>query len=300
MSSSTGVTLGFVDETQEPNGTPEVEPLNWAKLDPKLAAGIVNAQRLATTVDNDGLNAGGHGGGSGYRYPTQAAIACKAREAMGESKIAIVQIGWKLVEREMIYAEFVIVHEDGPCSPVFGATMAGGRQKDPAKSISAGLSTLRKYVLAGLLNMGWRDPSEDIDASSPQGQQRATSQPQQSPAKQKPRDPIAEHRDAAVRDARSWAKWLISRGLAASNLLHYATGCDGEMPNPPPTSVLQAISLAGHTMHAESESDEAHLTTMRHLDLVEFMVSHEIVPLWSYGKRSADGDSVDEKWPIGR
>lgn len=294
MSSPTGVTLSSMDETPEPDVAPEVEPLNWSKLDPKLTKALVVAMRLATTVDNDG-----HNQAQNYRYPTQAAIACKAREAMGEAGIHCPLIGWR-PSQGTVCADFVIVHESGVCSPVFSAQMPVGNGRDPAKQLAASLSILRKYVLAGLLNMGWRDPTEDIDAEQPQGQKRTTPQNQQRPAqKTQPVDPIAQHRDAAVRDARSWAKWLISRGLAASNLHHFATGCDGDMPKPPLTSVLNAISLAGNTMHAKSAGDDLLIAT-RHVDLVEFMVDHEIVPLWSYGKRSADGDSVDEKWPIGR
>ena len=317
MSSHTGVTLGYMDEhvtneqlwdrvnrTKDPAeapvnaGEPEVEPVNWSKLDPKLTKAIVAAQGAATTVDNDG-----HNTHHGYRYPTQAAIACKAREAMFGAGIALIQIGWKRAEDGLLYAEFVIVHQDGPVSPVFGATMPVGGGQEPAKKLAAALSILRKYVLAGLLNMGWRDPTEDVDADKPRGQQRQEPQhPQQQnrPAQQTRHvDPVTAYRSKAVQDARSWGKWLLEHGLPKEHLFNYATGRTDSMPKPPPTSVLEAITLAGRTMK-DVYVEDGGLMAATHGGLISFMEQQEIVPLWSHGNKTSDGDGVDQKWPIGR
>lgn len=292
MCSSTGVTLTSVDETTEPDVTPEVEPLNWSKLDPKLTKGIVDAQTAIATVENDSFNKG-----QNFAYASSDAVLSAARAATTGAGIALAMVGWPQPRDGVVYAEFVLVHKDGASSPVFGASMPVTKFGDPRTSLAGSITFIRKYVYAGLLNMTWHDPRTDVEADQAK---KNGSKPQQSPAqKTQPVDPVAQHREAAVRDARSWAKWLISRGLAASNLFHYATGCDGDMPKPPPTSVIEAISLAGNTMHAHSAGDDQ-LVATRHMDLVAFMVDHEIVPLWAYGTKSADGDSVDAKWPISR
>ena len=292
---------GTSDSEVAPDPSPDVEPLNWRSLDPKMTKALVEAQRKAKTVDNDG-----HNEGQNYRYPTQAAIACRAREAMGGAGIALIQVGWSRGAPGVVHAEFVIVHEDGPVSPVFGASMPLGRQSDPTKALAGALSILRKYVLAGLLNMGWRDPTEDIDADDPKAKQRQQ-QPrqqgrtqQQRPAQQtRPADPVAQHNAKALQNASSWGKWLISKGLPKEQLFHYATGCDGPMPKPPPISVLDAISLAANTMQGAGVG-ESGLTARRHEQLISFMEHSGLAPLWKCGALTEAGASVDKQWPSGR
>lgn len=297
MLSSTGVTLRYMDGTEEPESAPEVAPLDWSRLDPKITRALVKAMRMATTVENDGHNVR-----QDYRYPTQANIACKARDALGEAGIHCPMIGWRSGDPGVVHAEFLIVHEDGPVSPVFEAAMPLGRNPDPSKALAGALTILRKYVHAGLLGMGWRDPTEDPDADNPRDQKQGPAQqnPQQKqgPSQQNRQvNPVVAHRAHVLKQASGWGKWLIGRGLPKERLFHYATGCDGEMPKPPATSVLEAIRRAGV---AQSKSGNQGLPASDHASLISFFEHNEIVPLWSHGKRTRAGDGVDEKWPVSR
>ena len=292
-----------MDETPKVE-EPEVAPINWSNLHPKLTKAIVQAQRLATTVDSDGQHPT-----QGWRYPTQAAIACKAREAMGAAGIAIVQIGWKK-GKDGIYGEFCIVHEDGPVSPVFGAAMAIPRNNDETKAIAASISILRKYVIAGILNMGWRDPREDSEGNPQPGKknsqqkgaaqtQRRQQQPQPQPQPQPRRpNPVEEHRANALKAAQAWWKWLVEKGIAKGEVLRFVSGLDGEMSKPAPTSILEAIALAGKVLSHGPSSDG--LPAINHSQLMSFMTHCDVGPLWCDGKKTPAGDSVDQKWPIGQ
>lgn len=268
-----------------------MEPLNWSKLDPKLTKAIVAAQRLATTVDNDGRHPT-----QGWMYPTQAAIACKAREAMGESGIAVIMIGWTR-SNGAVHGEFIILHEDGPCSPTFSAGMAIPRQSDETKGIAAAISILRKYVIAGILNMGWRDPSEDSDGNpNPGPRQKQQQRPPQKQQQARP-SPVEEYRLKLLRDAQGWWKWLVEKGIDKTSVLHLVSGLDGGMPKPAPTSLLEAIVTTGKAM---SNGFTGELPANNHKRLVSFLKHCEVPVLWCDGNSTSAGDSVDTRWPSGR
>lgn len=287
--------------------TAAVEPVAWHSLDPKLTKAIVEAQRLATTVENDGVNTGGHGqGGSGYRYATHAAISDRARDAMGSAGLALIQIGWRPIENGMIYAEFVLVHEEGTSSPVFSATMAGGQQKDRAKSISAGLSTMRKYVLAGLLNMGWTDPTEDVDADDPrkkQDQRPAQNRPTQDDgraskerAHQHRQQKLSIHLSEVAAAARTRFRYLVDSGFDKDMIYSLATGAQQPMPDKPMTSELAAVVLAGTIVQHAAKCGRPPPPTNR--ELLEYMSDNmDGSPLWRHGKITAEGESLDREWP---
>lgn len=293
--SHTGVTLRSMDDTPNTED-PQVEPLDWSKLDPKLTKAIVEAQRLATTVDNDG-----HNKAQDYRYPTQAAIADKAREAMGGAGLALIQLGWSKGGDGIVFAEFILLHQDGPMSPKFGAAMPLGRNPDMTKALAGALSILRKYVLAGLLNMGWRDPSEDPDADKPQRQnQNQQRQQQQRPPQNQQQarpNPVDEHRSKLLRDAQGWWKWLVDKGVSKSSVLQFVSGLDGSMPKPAPTSLLEAIVTTGKSM---SNGFTGELPANSHSALISFLKHCEVPILWCDGNSTSAGDSVDAEWPAGR
>lgn len=174
----------MVNEEYEPEGPvvkigvedPAVSmPLLPTAIPPKLAMGLVKAQAVATTVDNDGHNTQHH-----YKYPTQAAIASKARTACEVGGLAILMLGWETfmdtiqvhdgqqlieVPRLHVRVPVSIIHESGESLPVFHATMpvVQHKGKGPDKAIAGALSLLRKYVIGQLLNMGWSDHTDDVD-----------------------------------------------------------------------------------------------------------------------------------------
>lgn len=134
-----------------------------SSLPPKLAMGLVKAQAAAVTVDNDGYNAGLR-----YKYATAAAIACRTREACSAGGIAILMMGWEIVRednRARVRVPVDVIHESGEVLPTFYASIPiiVDRGKGPDKALAGALSILRKYVCGQLLNMGWSDPSEDVD-----------------------------------------------------------------------------------------------------------------------------------------
>lgn len=149
-----------------------IEPIPWASLDPKLAAGLVKAQAAAVTVVNDGQNSFHK-----YKYPTQAAIACAARKALSEGGLAILVQGWEQVDG-VLNCDIVIIHESGACSPTFSASMPVivERGKGPDKALAAAISHLRKYVSACVLNMGWADEA-DVDQRDDRGMSIETKKP---------------------------------------------------------------------------------------------------------------------------
>lgn len=293
---STGVTLECMDETTSGEVTESagVLPLDWSRLDPRLTKALVQAMRLATTVENDG-----HNKAQDYRYPTQAAIADKARQAMGEAGLHCPMMGWK-PSQGLVYGEFLLVHESGACSPIFSAQMPVGSGRDPSKQLAASLSIMRKYVLAGLLNMGWRDPTEDIDADQPNrggGGNRGQRQQQQSrPPRREQTPPKRDKpnpRTEALITAREWAKKLIEWGVGKDEIYSFATGCGGPMPEGPTMSVLAAITLAGNVC-ARSISISEPMPTAGHEALLAFIVEHtDAQPLWCDGKKTSAGERVD-------
>jgi hypothetical protein len=257
-------------------------------MSPKLCAAIVAAQGAATTVDNDG-----HNQKQNYKYATQAAIACKARQAMGLAGIALVQAGWRSVpmgNREGVNADFVIVHKEGAVSPVFSATMHVGMAPDKSKALAAGLSILRKYVLAGLLNMGWSDPSEDVDSGlhdKPRGGGRSNGH--QKPAAQQAGSTVKP--DKLRQDANGWRKFLIDRGCPSDEVFSFALGIDGAPPKPAPRSMLKSLCEAGHAVqkaHANGPNIQ------NHDELLAFLETTDRPILWAHGKITAAGESFDK------
>ena len=281
---------------------PVVEPVAWHSLHPKLTKAIVEAQRLATTVDNDG-----HNKAQGYHYPTQAAIAAKAREALGGAGIALIQIGWNPTSNGSIYAQFILVHEDGPTSPPFGATMALGAQREASKAIAGSLSILRKYVLAGLLNMGWSDPTEDVDADDPRQKKQAQRPVQNRPAQddgQAAKERARQHRQQKLSihlaevsaSARTMFRKLVDADFEKDMIYCLATGAQQPMPDKPATSELAAVILAGQIVEHSANAGKGYPPTNR--ELLEYMSDNmDGSPLWRHGKITAEGESLDREWP---
>ncbi len=291
-------------ESDEPSLDIGVDELSWATLHPKICKALVVAQAAATTVDNDGHNAA-----QNYRYPTQAAIACRAREALGKADLAFVQTGWPRMGKDgsqFVVADFVLVHADGPCSPMFSAWMPLGGGRDPTKALAASLSILRKYVLAGLLNMGWRDPTEDVDAEVQQrgrGQQQNRGRPQQ-PRQQAPKPAPHANKtptpaDPALFDsARESAKQLLDAGIHKENVAVFATGVEGPWPDDPPSSLLQAVIVAALAVkHAQDAGAEL---SGNHGELIAYITTKtDLQTPWRNGKITGFGTELDSG-PAGR
>jgi hypothetical protein len=269
-------------------------PVKWSELDPKLTAAIVEAQGLAESVPVDSQH------GQGYKYASLSAIVSCGRAAMTASGLAMVTDGWS-VDGSTLQVDCVIVHKDGPCSPVISAVMPIANRGDPTKALSASLSTARKYMLAGILNMDWTDPSTDTDSvHGPSADRQRANRQHAHPAAappQRSQDPGAY--ESLLTDARGWARRLMSLGIDKNYILPYATGLDGAIPQQPATSILRAICTAGKVLSA-AKTTEGGIPPDSHEMLVTAIAQSNVPVLWSHGKITPTGESVDKSHPIDR
>ncbi len=155
-----------------PDKTPSVELSLPDDMAPELAEGLFLAQAAATTVESDGWN--DH---HKYKYPTQAAIAAKAREAMEAGGLFLNRLNSELIPTPeylmragsqtpcFVRVTYRLAHRSGKALPpiIVEAPVVPDRGRPLDKALAAALTLCHKATLAGLFNMGWSDPSEDVD-----------------------------------------------------------------------------------------------------------------------------------------
>jgi len=275
---------------------PSIEPIKWSELDPKLAAAIVEAQGLAESVPVDSQH------GQGYKYASLSAIVSCARASMTASGLALITDGWS-VEGSNLHVNYIIVHKDGPTSPSIGAVMPIASRGDATKALSASLSCARKYMLAGLLNMDWTDPSTDIDSEHGPSTDAQKTNSQRQTQSRRPAPQAAPRLSDGQRmykelltDAQGWARRMVALGVDKNRILSYATGISGGFPDHPPTSILRAVCSAGKALSAASVAENSPRMDSHEM-LITAIAASGIPVLWSDGKITPTGEAVDEKLP---
>ncbi len=158
--------------------------IDWQSLPKSICQGLVIAQSQVTTVENDGEVKAEK---RSFKFPTTAAIACCAREALSAGELALVSIGWAASpgNGNGIRSGWLLVHSDGSVSPTITLSMPMAGGNDQIKALGATMSYTRKYLLASLLNMGWNDPREEVETMG-QGRGKSGHQGHSHPKQQQP------------------------------------------------------------------------------------------------------------------
>lgn len=269
---------------------------NFTALPPKLAKGLVIAQAHATTVEND-KESGGKGDFR-FSYPSQAAITERAREALAAGKLALFSMGYE-IDGGVMRVTYHLVHEDGDMGPAMPATMtvASMKHQDVGKSITY----LRKYMMGLVLNMGWDDPKEDVDAhinagqSAPKVTQRTTKPAPKSKPKPKEIEPDG------LEEIRKTARQAVGilRGQFnfpdMDTIYKVATGHDAPWPKDPDMLEFMACVQLASVCEVAAEEDVP-FTHKAFVGLCDQQEGPGYEPLFRDGEVTKEGRETRARW----
>lgn len=276
-------------------------------LPPEIAEGLAIAQAKATTVESDGYNAHHK-----YHYPTIAAIACRARQAMDAGGLFLTRISAQLVPMPkwlgntgaaaMVECRYILGHKSGQRLPIIrvSAPVIPERGRPLDKATAGAITLAHRYLLAGLFNMGWQDPSEDPDQRNDNGggnrpgkgarhQHRQESQQAYAP----PSGPSAF--DVQYQQLRQYVglslQYLGRYGIDANKAFALATGCDGRAGKGLPASQLLAIIELSRIVDAMRRDGRG--VPNSHMQVDSWARGHQVSPFWSGGNLTDRGTKAD-------
>lgn len=297
-----------------PDHPPEVVIDLPETLPPEIAEGLAIAQAKATTVESDGYNAHHK-----YYYPTIAAIACKAREAMDAGGLFLTRLSAQLVPlpkwlgntgaAAMVECRYILGHRSGHRLPIIrvSAPVIPERGRPLDKATAGAITLAHRYLLAGLFNMGWCDPSEDPDQRNDNGgggnnrpgrgarqqnRQQAAEGPPQPHAPPPPGQSAFDVQYQALRRGVGEALRYLGRyGIDANKALALATGCEGGAGKGLPASQLLAIIELSRIVDAMRRDGRG--IPSSHMQVDSWAKGHEIVVFWSGGRATQRGERAD-------
>lgn len=322
--------------------TPQVEGIDWTRpIPPVLAAALVKAQASIKTVDSNGVNKW-----HDYRYPKACDIKAMAREALAGSQLFLMLVEERLEPYPdgmprgnelapnptpigVLRNVYVLGHESGAIFPPITVRIPvfseKGRPMDKAKNAAA--TNGHKYLCAGLLNMGWDDPTEDIDGrqdtattngnasgngngnrnkgrqqgQGQQGQgQGQQGQGQKGEAAKKFEGPseydrvYAGLRKAAWQTLEKLATFSIERDVAFS----LATGSNGPMGKGLKASQLLAVIEFGQVVDMMDKTTGQ--IPNKHEQVAQWLAYNGVDPLWRRGEPTSRAIDFDRDCLAGR